>query len=78
MKFNILIKSVFFLLILSKISIAECVNFEPDTFSKNIKSIEIKIDNERGFLTEISRKLINFHKEDYEGFDRKKKNINQK
>ncbi len=73
MKFNILIKSVFFLLILSKISIAECVNFEPDTFSKNIKSIEIKIDNERGFLTEISRKLINFHKEDYEGFDRKKK-----
>ena len=73
MKFNILIKSVFFLFILSKISIAECVNFEPDTFSKNIRSIEIKIDNERGFLTEISRKLINFHKEDYEGFDRKKK-----
>lgn len=73
MKFNILIKSVFVLLILSKNSIAECINFKPETFSKNIESIEIQINNERGFLTEISRKLINFHKEEYEGFDRKKK-----
>ena len=73
MKFNILIKSILVLFILLKSSFAECINLKEDTFLKEIKSVEIKIDNERGFLTEISRKLINFHKQDYEGFDRKKK-----
>ncbi len=73
MKSNILIKILLFLIIFSKTSIAECINLKKDTFSKDIKSLEIKINNERGFLTEISRKLINYHKEEYQNFDRKKK-----
>jgi len=73
LKFNILTKSVSILLILAKTSAAECINLKHDTFSKDINSIEIKINNERGFITEISRKLINFHKQEFEGFDRKKK-----
>ena len=46
MKSNILIKILLFLIIFSKTSIAECINLKKDTFSKDIKSLEIKINNE--------------------------------
>ena len=73
MKYNILIKSIIFALFLFSTSYAECINIKNHNISKDLNFIEIKINNERKFLTEISRKLLNYQKMEYRGFDRKRK-----
>jgi len=88
LKSNILIKTIILLLVFSESSFAlnECKKIT-NNFSKNIKFLEIVIDNERKFLKTLGTKLIKFGKGKkaakigeysknpnvYKNFDRKKK-----
>lgn len=88
MKSNILIKTIILLLVFSESSFAsnECKKIT-NNFSKNIKFLEIVINNERKFLKTLGTKLIKFGKgtraekigeypkkpDVYKNFDRRKK-----